>query len=296
MNKTNLVKNIKIYGTVILAALLRALGMQLFLLPNGLTIGGVVGVAFIVQFATSGIIHFTVAYLLINLPIIIVAYFLIGKRFSIKSGICVLFIGVFIYLLDISKVAEFLGSVSENGENMLLYAILGGALNGMAMSVIFSVQASTGGTDILGLLFQKKFRLSSALRLIMIFDVSVLAVAGLVTGNFDVFMYSFASVFVSQIAVEALQKGATSAVVFEIITSKPKEVADALFKTLNRGATKVAAQGTYGDSGKTMLISVVRSRQVSVAKAAIKAADAESFAYVVNVREVVGKGFSNLEI
>lgn len=296
MEKINLVKNTKVYATVIFAALLRALGLQLFLLPNGFTIGGVVGAAFIVQFLSKGFIHFTAAYLVINLPILLTSYFLIGKRFAIKSSVCVVFIGLFVYLLDILNVAELLGSVSINGENLLLYAILAGALNGAAVAVIFSVQASTGGTDILGLLFQKKFRLNSVMRLIMLFDVSVLAIAGIVTQSFDVFMYSFSCVFVSQLAVEAMQKGAQQAVVFEIITLKPQEVAEALFKKLNRGVTKVTAQGMYGGTEKTMLICVIRGRQTALAKSTIKEADPEAFAYVVSVREVVGKGFSNVEI
>lgn len=278
---------------VALSSFLRAVAMQLFLLPNSILVGGVLGVAGTLDLLFEAEI-FRAAYWLIflNVPLLIASYFTLGKRLTWKTLANVLTTAVFMLLIDYYNLAEMLGTVGA--ENKVLYAIIGGALFGMALPLMLSVQGSTGGSDIISLLIRKSST-KSVMRINLYISVVTIALGALVLQDFDVFVFSIVTLFCSQTTEEQIFRGYSSAIAIEIVTEKPEEVSQRLMKELKHGVTSVSITGMYSLTNKTQLICVMNRRQLSLARRIMREIDPNAFAYVVRVKEVVGRGFVNKE-
>ncbi len=286
---------IKIYFVLIMGALVRAFAVEVMLLPHRITIGGIVGISEIIYYLTDGSWPIGFSIILLNLPILVVAYLMIGKKFAFRTTISVLVIGVSTYLFEIFHVSEAL-HILDMRDNLVLFSIVGGVMAGFTLAMSFYSGASTGGSDTISLLIQKKHNFSGVARFMVLVDAFIVAIAAIILHNFDAFLYSFVTIFVIRVAVEMIQRGFASAVVYEIITDKPEEVIAALGENLHRGITSIQVVGMYQKTVRTMLVCVVRKRQVNATKKLIKAVDPAAFAYSLGVMEVVGKGFRNIEV
>ncbi|MFQ7030158.1 MAG: YitT family protein [Christensenellales bacterium] len=154
--KKSFKKIFKLASTIFLAALFRAVGIQLFLLPNAITLGGAVGVASTLSWLFKDTLPDLMGAFLvvINIPLVIISYFKTGKKFALKTGICLLLMGGMMELLGLFDVASLVGTVGA-GEDKVLFALIGGVLCGLSLPMMLSIQASTGGSDIVALLLQK---------------------------------------------------------------------------------------------------------------------------------------------
>lgn len=303
--KKSFKKIFKLASTIFLAALFRAVGIQLFLLPNAITLGGAVGVASTLSWLFKDTLPDLMGAFLvvINIPLVIISYFKTGKKFALKTGICLLLMGGMMELLGLFDVASLVGTVGA-GEDKVLFALIGGVLCGLSLPMMLSIQASTGGSDIVALLLQRHKRGTNSMRVILYIDLATILVAALVSqffikcegfDGFSVFVYSIATQIASEIVQEMIYKGYSSAMGLNIVTSKPVEVSEALKTKLGRGVTNIRVEGAYSHEEKTMVMCVVYKRQLNRAKHIIKETDENSFATVFTVREVVGKGFKNTE-
>ncbi|HPG92123.1 MAG TPA: YitT family protein [Clostridia bacterium] len=287
-------KNIlNIIAMITLSSLLRAVAMQLFLLPNNILVGGVLGIAGTLNLLFTGEI-FRAAYWLVilNIPLLIAAYFALGRRLTWKTLANVFVTAAFMWIIDYLNLAEFLGTTAA--EYKVLYAIIGGALSGLALPLMLSVQGSTGGSDIVSLLIRKSSS-KSLMRINLYVSVGTIIVGALALQNFDIFVFSIVTLFCSQITEEQIFRGYSSAIAVEIVTEKPEEVAQKLMKELHHGVTAVSITGMYSLTNKTKLICVMNRRQLSLARKIMRETDPSAFAYVVRVKEVVGRGFVNKE-
>ena len=147
--KKSFKKIFKLASTVFLAALFRAVGIQLFLLPNAITLGGAVGVASTLSWLFKDTLPDLMGAFLvvINIPLVIISYFKTGKKFALKTGICLLLMGGMMELLGLFDVASLVGTVGA-GEDKVLFALIGGVLCGLSLPMMLSIQASTGGSDL----------------------------------------------------------------------------------------------------------------------------------------------------
>ncbi len=288
---------------IILAAFTRALALELLLIPNNITLGGAVGIASILTWIFShGSSLYTGAFLLaVNIPLIILAYFKTEKGFALKTAACLVLMSIFMEAISISNLAQIIGTVPASGETKVLYTFLGGALSGISLPMMLSIQASTGGSDIITMLLQKR-RSGNYLRVILYIDVITIVIAAAasqwLTVNGDgmsVLIYSVSAQFVAQLVQNQIYKGYSSAYGFDIITDKAQEVSIALQNDLGRGLTGLRVTGMYSHTDKTMIMCVIYKRQLKKARALIKSIDPNAFAIVYNVKEVVGVGFRNTD-
>lgn len=286
---------VKMYCVLVFGCILRAFAVQVMLLPNKITIGGVFGISEIIYILTDGQWPVGFSLVLINIPIVIAALLMIGKRFAFRTAVSVLVIGVSTYCFDRFQVAELL-NITAIGENLILYAIGGGAVIGVTLAMMFYSEASAGGADTITLLIQRRSGRANVGRIMVLVDIGIVAISGVILQSFDSFLYSVVTVFVSQIALELTQRGFASAVVYEIVTDKPQEMTIALEERLHRGVTAIEGKGMYQNTARTVLVCVVRRRQISTCKQLIKQVDPTAFAYSLGVMEVIGKGFRNIEI
>ena len=313
--KRSFVYNLKQVLIIFCASLATAVAVEIFLLPSNTIVDGVLGVSSILDILLTGLDaskwYFSAGIwlLAINIPVIIYCFCRYNKRFVIKTLLYIALLAVEMIVLRVTSVAELVRGVMTIDDatyDKVLYVILGGALHGLSLPLLLSVNASSGGTDIVGLIVQRHSKKSSsdAMRFILVANLVVVLLSSVTywivkkdaSESVHMFIYSLSAVFVGEIVQEAIFKGFSAAIELEITTDKPVEMAEALSAQLRHGTTTVKVVGGYSHEEKTMILCVINKSQLVKARRIINQVDANSFAYVENVKEVIGKGFANKEI
>lgn len=297
------------------ASLATAVSIELLLLPTNVIVGGASGIASILDILLCKLdpskwyMSAGVWIVAINVPILIYSFIRFRKRFAVKTMMYVLFLSAELLILRVCNVAEIFKNVMvAEGDDLdkVVYVLLGGVLHGLSIPMVFSVNGSTGGSDIVGLIVQRHSKKSSsdAMRIILATNMAILFVSSLVyffvskdsVEAINMFIYSVAAMFIGEIVQEMIFKGFSAAVQMEITTDKRAEMTEALQRELKHGTTTVKVIGGYTHQEREMIICIVNKHQLSRARRVIKQVDPQAFAYVENVKEVIGKGFANKEI
>jgi uncharacterized membrane-anchored protein YitT (DUF2179 family) len=289
MKRLSLAKEIAI---MLLAPLCIACGMQLFLAPAGINAGGFLGISQIIGLWAPERLYLGIIYFILNVPLIVLSLFFFTKKFVVKTLITVFLISVYMTLGEVFGLPRKLGLVSF--ENITLIALAGGALLAIGIALLLIGEGSAGGTDIISLILQKKYRLGNASRLLLLFDLVVIAVYCGIERSLPSFLYAVAALASYQITLEFVFGAFSNAVMFEIVTSDSQAIIKAIDEELGRGSTMFKAIGTYTKENKEVVVCVVRKRQESKARELVKRIAPDSFAYTIPIKEVIGKGFRNI--
>ena len=280
----------------VLSSFLIAFAAYSLIEPNDFTIGGASGIAILVNVATNGKVPQWIILLSINLPLVVLAFIFVKRRFAILSainiGLQTTWLLVFEEVFHDSVWIEFAG----NGEKIFA-AIAAGLCIGFAIALAFKSGGSTGGADILAVIIQKKFAATSIAWMLFIINCVVISASifvfdadTLALRLLPIMMSAFES-YIESKTNEAVTNGFHSAREFRIITEKPEEMAAVLMHELSRGVTAIPATGMYTKMTKTMLLCVVSRRQVVALRRIMKTVDPDSFAVMSNVSQVLGLGF-----
>ncbi|MBR0161093.1 MAG: YitT family protein [Oscillospiraceae bacterium] len=258
-----------------------AIPIAMFNVPNDIAPGGVSGLAT----ALAHISPLTVGVwtLVLNVPLLLFTFRLLGFRSLAATGICTLLLSFFI--------DYFSAVIPPYTNNVLLAAIAGGALCGLGTGLLFLRGITTGGTDLLALLLHRPFPNVPSGTMLMIIDVMVVTFAVLVFRDIEVALYSAISIFICSKVIDALTQGVDYAKVIYVITSRGEEVSRILNEQTNRGATILPAQGGYTLQEKQMVITVTKRNVLSQTLHLIRMADPDAFLYVTDSTEVHGEGF-----
>ena len=268
-------------GLILSGNILFGLGFNWFLVPHSLNVGGLSGIAMIVQFliGKGGIGLYTA---LMNIPLFLLGYKYIGKSFFWGSLAGMLLNSLFIDLLAALPVPQ---------TEPLLGAIFGGVLTGAGLGVVFLTGASTGGTDILARLLKRKFHVEKLGAVTLCLDIIVLTLTGIVFGDITKALYSAITLFLSAKVLDTVLYGMDNSCVAFIITEKHDEVYLAIDKQLDRGTTFLNGCGGYTRAPRMVLMTAVRSRQVSELKQLVQMIDPDAFMIVQPAHQVLGEGF-----
>lgn len=321
MTKQQFLHNLKQVFIILVASLASAVAIDLLLLPCNVISGGALGIASIIDILLTGTdsskwyMSVGVWLVVVNFPIVIFTFFNFRRRFAVKTMLYVLMLSAFLVVFRVCNLSEVFKHVmvSENEEiDKVLYVVLGGALHGVSLPMMLSVNASTGGSDIVGLAIQRRFKNSSSqgMRVILLTNICILLISSIVyffvnKGSnviqadkeaINMFIYSVASMFVGEIVQETIFNGFSSQVELEITTNDPIKMTEALQTHLKHGTTTVKVVGGYSREEKQMILCIINKRQLTKARRVISETDPQAFAYVENVREVIGFGFANKEI
>lgn len=272
---------------ILLSGILRAFGVHFFILPHDFAVGGVTGIATMLENSTglsSGIYMFA-----INMPLLIAAFFLISKRFAVTSALGIVLQSGLLILLKAIDFPQY----DEETANAVLAAVAGGVLGGAGGGLMLKIGGSCGGTDVIATFIYKRFSATNVSWFIFILDSTVVLVSFFFYGNtLTPVLLALVEMFASARASETILYGLNAALKFEIITSSPKELSEELMKKLHRGVTAIEAKGMYTGTGKTMLVCVVRRSQVSTFQKILKKYP-DTFAYISPTSEVIGNGFKS---
>ncbi len=282
----------------LLSSLLIAIAAFSLIAPNSFTIGGVSGIAILIN-AKTGIPQWSIL-LGFNLPLVICAYFFVKKRFAVLTTLNILLQSFFLLLLE-ELPFDFTIPFQDNGEKIFA-ALAAGICIGVAIALAFKVGGSTGGADILAVIIQKKCAATSIAWMLFIINCVVIASSVFVFKGETLpltllpIMMSAFEAYIESKTNESMTSGFQSAIEFRIITSKPEEMSKALMRELSRGVTSLPATGMYTKAEYSMLLCVVSRRQVATLRRIMKSVDPDSFAVMSKVTQVLGLGFHAGEV
>jgi len=273
------------YMIIFLGALLMALSVNLIYEPMELVTGGVAGLAIVVKDWTDGLIDggipvwlFTV---LCNIPMFLIALKIRGYKFLLSTlfGTCVYVLGMMIIPI-----------VDFGIDDYLLGSIIGAVLGGAGIGLVFSVQGSTGGTDLVAYILQHKNRHMSIPQLLIFVDGAIIIIGALTFGLGNA-LYALIAVFLSSKVSDSILEGLKFAKMAYIISDYHQEIADAILKQLDRGVTGISATGMYSNKDKKMLFCVVSRKEIVKIIEIAQRIDSRAFVIISDVREVMGEGF-----
>ncbi len=262
-----------------------AAGLVLFTIPNDIAPGGVSGLATALAYLSP--ISVGVWTLLLNIPLIALAWWKLGFRPLIKTIVATLLLSGLIEL--------FLRILPPYSNNVLLASVLGGVLCGVGMGIIFVRGGTTGGTDLVSLLLNRVFPNVSVGALLLIVDATVVVFAVLVFRNIEVALYSIVTIFANTRTIDAIMQGVDHAKVIYIVTERGEDILALLADELGRGVTVLQGRGGYTRRDKNVLMLVTRRNSFAQTLKAVKTIDKKAFIFVTDATEVHGEGFKPME-
>jgi len=266
---------------ILVGSALMAAALVIFTIPNDIAPGGVSGLATALAHLTP--LNVGLLALMLNVPIVALAWWRLGFMSIVKSIASAILVSVLIDLFTLWLPAY--------AGNRLLAAVFGGVIIGAGVGIIFVRGASTGGTDLIGMMLRRAFPTASLGSMVMVADVAVVLFAVCVFRDIEVALYSMITIFVATKTIDAIMQGIDTAKVIFVITERGEDVCAVLADKLGRGLTLLDAEGGYTRRKKKMLMLVAHRSEFSRTLSAIKAADPEAFLFISSASEVHGKGF-----
>lgn len=256
-----------------------ATGINIIYEPLSMVTGGFSGIGIIIKKILS--VPVGVTTLVLNIPLFVMAKKQKGSQFvkkSLYAAICFSFALLIIPSYEITH------------EDFLMAAVLGGALNGVGLGLVFSQGTSTGGSDLLCSLLRRWFPGFSISELLIIVD-GVIVVAGMWFFGMQTGLYSIVAVFITGKVSDALVDGLKFAKMAYIISGSPLVISEAIMRELERGVTGLNGTGMYSGNNKKVLMCVVSKKEVVKLMEIVKNADKNAFVIVLDAKEVLGEGF-----
>ena len=277
-------ENIKKYavevGAVALGAALFAMSLNMFLLPAQIILGGMTGIATVINMLSGAPVGMMI--ILLNIPLLIANACFFGKNFLGRTAIG---------LVSTSIAADIINFFPVTDSDPLLCAILGGAAMGAAVGLLLARGYTTGGTDLIACLVKLRKKNASTGTVIMFCDMVIIIGAAVFTGSYDGIFYSLICTWISGRVLDVMLSGAYRAGQVFIISDKTEELVNQIFEKLNRGVTVINATGGYTGERKSIIMCALPKRELYFLKEIVKECDPAAFTVVADAAEVSGNGF-----
>ena len=270
------------YVMLTAGTLLIAVGVYFFKFPNHFSTGGVSGLAIILGHympSTPGAIMF-----IINQALLLLGFVILGKSFGVRTAYTSLVLSGATWALE--YICPLTQPMTTQPLLELVFAV---ALPAIGSAILFNMQASSGGTDIVAMILRKYTNLNIGNALLFVdFSITVAAcfAFGMETGLFSVLGLMLKSVIVDMVLENIKVHKA-----FQIITSKPEEMIEFITDELKRGATKIDGEGAFTHEDKTVILTVVNRYQAVRLRQFARSVDQHCFILITNTTEIIGKGF-----
>lgn len=257
-----------------------AFSLDMFLIPMMLAPGGVSGIAAILEYCFG--FKPSIVIFVLNVPLFLISYKRLGRDYLIKS---------LFGTVSLSFMTELLRGVGNPTENFLIASLSGGVIMGIGIGLIIREGGSSGGTDVIACMMNRKYQYIPIGTLIIAVDFVIIAVSGFVTGNFDLSVYGICTLVISSKIADRIIDGADFAKGVYIISGKSEEIAQVLLEELGRGVTGINSVGMFTKSKFNMLLCIAKQNEtVKIKEIALKT-DNKAFIILSDVREVYGEGF-----
>lgn len=266
-----------------IGAMLMAVGLELFLVPNQMTDGGIAGISIILSHLTG--IPLGVFLLVLNLPFLIIGYKQIGKTFALSTllGIVVMSVGT----IMLHPVEPFV-------TNSFLAVVYGGVILGIGVGIVIRFGGSLDGTEIVAILFNKKTPFSVG-EIVMFFNLFIMLVAGFVF-TFEKAMYSLIAYYIAFKMIDITIEGLNDSKSVWIISDNHKDIGDALLSRLGRGVTYMSGEGGFSGDEKKVIFTIITRLEEAKLKSIVEEHDPQAFLAIGNIHDVKGGRFKKKNI
>lgn len=272
----------RVFG-IIIGSFIYACGISLFLDPNNLAPGGLIGIAVILNRMTG--LETGTLFFLLNIPIVMLGLWRFGYRFIAST-----FFAVVINSLFTNYTTRF-GVVTTDP---LLASLAGSILVGVGIGVVFRSGATTGGIDIIIKILREKYKHLKTGFLFLILDVIIVAISGFVFRDFNIIMYALIAVVVSGQVMDYVLYGRDEAKLMYVISDKADLIADRILDEMDVGATFLQGQGAYTGAEKKVIMCVVKKNQGPKLEEIVKQEDKAAFLIISSANEIYGEGYKNI--
>jgi uncharacterized membrane-anchored protein YitT (DUF2179 family) len=279
--------SIQDYLVICLGTLLYGFGFNGFILSNGIVTGGLSGVSALIFFGTS--IPVSVSYFLINVILLTFAFRILGYKFLVKT-----IFGVISLSLSLSLFEWLLGGVPIIHNEPFMCILIGGGICGTGLGLIFSVNGSTGGTDIIAAIINKYKNISMGMGL-MLFDLVIISSSYLLFHDVEKIVFGFVEMGVNSFVLDRVINANRQSVQFLIFSQKYDEITERIIQDLGRGCTLLDGVGGYSQKPtKVVVLLAKKSESVNIFRL-IKEIDSQAFISQSIVRGVYGEGFDQIK-
>lgn len=276
----------KDYVMIFIGLICYALGLTGFLLPNKIVTGGLAGITVLIKSATD--IPLWVSYITINAILLIIAWRIVGKHFVIKTIISVAALTILL------RYGETYITEPIIHADPLLSSIIGAIFCGAGLGLVYSVNGSTGGTDIIGAVVTK-YRHVSMGRVLLLVDILIVSSSFFLFQSMEKIAIGLIVMVVMYYAVDVAISGMRQSVQFFIFTSKYEEVANHINSEIKRGCTIIEGMGWFSKKPQKIIIVMARKTESTSIFRLVKSIDQNAFVTQANVVGVYGKGFDVLK-
>lgn len=268
---------------IIAGSLVMAISFNLFFLPHHIASGGVSGLSVLAE-AWLGIRPAYTQWML-NIPLFILGFWLLGREYGIRSLLGSVILPLFVYLTQ-----DWVTPTS----NPLLASIYGGIGVGIGLGLVYRGRGSTGGLTILAQIVQKFSGLSFSFSIVLMDGIVILLAALVLT--WENALYALIALYVTGKVIDAIELGLNYTKVAYIISDHTERITKAILEDLDRGLTKLNAEGGYTGENRTVLMVVVGQSEVARLKTLVQSVDPGAFVIISNAHEVLGEGFQKIKV
>lgn len=253
--KTNKLRYVTDVLLVIVAATLSAVGLYTFVNPANFAPSGIDGISMMVQKLTG--LNMGYVSLAINVPLLIVAWFFISKKYVVYTSLFTVISSVAMIVMEKINMYEY---VTENHVWIAVFA--SGIMLGVRTAIMIRIGGSTGGVDIIACIVQKKKPYMNIETLISIFCYVTIGISFFVYQNIESIIMSVIQTLIFNLAMNSVLKPTRNAVEVRIITNNPQQFKDDILLNLKHGATVIDCHGMYTGEEKAMIITIINIHQM----------------------------------
>lgn len=273
---------------IIIGCAIYAVGLGLFLDPNGLTPAGISGLAIVINhwlgewFGITSLATGTIIFI-VNIPIMVLGVWKFGIKFFFSTIVATLISSEFINLIE-----EY---ITPPTAEPLLASILGGAFMSLGMGMVFRAGATTGGSDVIVRVLRTRFKHIKTGELFWVIDGVIILLSAIVFNNINILLYAIITLAVQTFVIDTVLYGSDSATMVYIMSDREKEISRRLLKELDAGVTLMKGEGAYTGTKKNVVMCVVKKQVFPKVKDIVAEEDPTAFMIVTKATEIFGEGF-----
>ncbi|HPF87018.1 MAG TPA: YitT family protein [Candidatus Limiplasma sp.] len=271
------------YVLLTLGSLLIAVGVYFFKFPNHFSTGGVSGLSIILNRYFPAISQATYMFV-INQLLLVVGFLILGRGFGLRTAYCSIVMSGAAWILE--ALVPMSAPLTSQPLMELIFAV---TLPAIGSAILFNLEASSGGTDIVAMILRKFTSLNIGISLLIgdfLITFMALIAFGMETG-----LFSILGLMIKAVVVDLVLENIKIHKSFQIITSKPEAIVRFIVEELHRGATELQGEGSFTHQNKTVILTVVNRAQAVRLRNFVRESDPCSFILITNTGEIIGKGF-----
>ncbi|WP_047984256.1 YitT family protein [Ornithinibacillus californiensis] len=269
------------YSMMLIGAALAAVALELFLIPNSIIDGGIIGISLLTNNLTG--LNFGILILIFNLPFLIAGYKYIGKNFVISS---------LFSIVALALIEPTLHSLTPATDEPLLATVFGGLILGVGVGIVIRNAGALDGTEILGILLSRKLPFSVG-EFVMFINIFIFAWAGFVLG-WEQAMLSIITYFIASKAIDFVGQGLTGDTKAAlVVTNEYKEVGEAIQERLGRMITNLYGKGGFIEEDKEVIFVVLTRLEIAKLRSIVFETDPQAFITIIDAQEAHGGKFKS---